>query len=401
MKIEKPFNRFPLMFAMMIIATGQVGVSIYLPALPVISSDFGVRQDQVQSLVTLFLIGFGLSQLFYGPLSDAIGRRPVFLWGQGLYLFGVIVCILFSDNFDMLLAGRLLQGLGAGSASVLGRSILRDSYDGDALTRALSYLAVIASIMPILGPFIGGWITWHMGWQWVFGFVFAYLLTIYFIGWFILPETLPYPVRKFYPQKLLGNYWALLNQSQIISNASYNWLSYLTALVTLLLYPFLMQEQLGLTPADYGKMMIIPSAGLLIGSLSLTQLRKHFPNNELLFFAFALAGVAGLWLILTPLSVVNLITPFTILAISQGIIFPLATAMLLVPHSKQAGSVSALSGAMQMAIAGLFSGLLIEHWVIDNKSLGVFYLVISLVMALVFLYSRRRTTKEPAVSFRL
>ena len=89
MNINKTkFNKIPLALAMMIIATGQVGVSIYLPSLPLISRDLGVSQADVQQLVTLFLLGFGLSQLIYGPLSDAIGRRPVFLLGQGIYLAG-------------------------------------------------------------------------------------------------------------------------------------------------------------------------------------------------------------------------------------------------------------------------------------------------------------------------
>ncbi|WP_146489634.1 MFS transporter, partial [Vibrio cyclitrophicus] len=77
-----------------------------------------VTQVDVQLLVTLFLVGFGLSQLFYGPMSDAVGRRPIFLLGQGVYLIGTVVCVVFSDNMTALEVGRLLQGLGAGSASV-------------------------------------------------------------------------------------------------------------------------------------------------------------------------------------------------------------------------------------------------------------------------------------------
>lgn len=134
-------KKTPILLAMMIIATGQVGVSIYLPSLPMISETLQVNQADVQLLVTLFLVGFGASQLFYGPLSDAIGRRPVFLLGQGIYLIGTVICLLFSHNLWILVLGRLLQGLGAGSASVLGRSVLRDCYDGAELTKALSYVS--------------------------------------------------------------------------------------------------------------------------------------------------------------------------------------------------------------------------------------------------------------------
>ncbi len=129
-------RKTPLLLAMMIIATGQVGVSIYLPSLPLIGHDLNLPQHTIQNLVTLFLVGFGVSQLIYGPLSDAIGRRPVFILGQSVYLVGTIICIAFADHIFALETGRLLQGLGAGSASVLGRSVLRDSYDGAQLTKA-------------------------------------------------------------------------------------------------------------------------------------------------------------------------------------------------------------------------------------------------------------------------
>lgn len=193
MNKKSQMNLIPLMLAMLVIATGQVGVSIYLPSLPLISADLGVSKSDLQSIVTLFLVGFGLSQLFYGPLSDAIGRRPVFLMGQAVYISGTLLCICFTDNLIALESGRLLQGLGAGSASVLGRSILRDSYDGSQLTKALSYLAITASIMPIISPVFGGWIAFHIHWEAVFTFVLIYLLATFAVGWYILPETLPTP----------------------------------------------------------------------------------------------------------------------------------------------------------------------------------------------------------------
>ncbi len=379
-----------MLLAMMIIATGQVGVSIYLPSLPLISESLAVGHADVQMLVTLFLVGFGLSQLFYGPLSDAIGRRPVFILGQGVYLLGTLLCIVFSDHFAVLEFGRLLQGLGAGSASVLGRSVLRDSYDGKQLTKALSYISVTASVMPIIAPVFGGWIAFHLDWEAVFVFVLVYLVAIFTLGWFILPETLPYAPRAFKPKQVMQTYAKLIVNPQVIGSASYNWISYLTAVVSLSLFPFLMQHELGLTAAEYGSIMIIPSAGLMMGSVSLNILNRYFSNSWILFLAIVLSAMAGLWLLMVEMTVFNLLLAFTVLTIAQGLSFPISIALLLEPHKTQAGSVSALSGSIQMVIAGVFGGFLVEYWVTNQVALGRFYVMSALLMAVVLLMSQVR-----------
>ncbi|SBT14055.1 multidrug effflux MFS transporter [Vibrio celticus] len=394
---QSTFKKTPLLLAMMIIATGQVGVSIYLPALPLIASDLSATQVDVQLLVTLFLVGFGLSQLFYGPMSDAVGRRPIFLLGQGVYLIGTVVCVVFSDNMMALEVGRLLQGLGAGSASVLGRSVLRDSYDGSQLTKALSYISITASIMPIIAPVFGGWISFHLGWQAVFLFVLLYLLAIFTLGYFVLHETLPYGKSRFDACQVVKNYGRLLTNRQVLTSASYNWMSYMASLVSLSLFPFLMQEQLGLTAAEYGSLMIVPSAGLLIGSVALNLLNRRFSTPQLMSLAILIILASGTWLLTHELSIFNLVWAFTWLAIAQGISFPLSISMLLEPHKKQAGAVSALSGSIQMCLAGLLGGYLVESWVTTHLQLGVFYLIIGAAMGGVLWSSTKMNKKGDTV----
>ncbi|KAA8681048.1 multidrug effflux MFS transporter [Vibrio gigantis] len=394
---QSTFKKTPLLLAMMIIATGQVGVSIYLPSLPLIASDLSVTQVDVQLLVTLFLVGFGLSQLFYGPMSDAVGRRPIFLLGQGVYLIGTIVCVVFSDNMLALEVGRLLQGLGAGSASVLGRSVLRDSYDGPQLTKALSYISITASIMPIIAPVFGGWISFHLGWQAVFLFVLLYLLAIFTLGYFVLHETLPYGKSRFEVSQVVKNYGRLLTNRQVLTSASYNWMSYMASLVSLSLFPFLMQEQLGLTAAEYGTLMIVPSAGLLVGSVALNLLNRRFSTPQLMSLAIFIILASGTWLLTHELSIFNLVWAFTWLTIAQGISFPLSISMLLEPHKKQAGAVSALSGSIQMCLAGLLGGYLVESWVTTYLQLGVFYLIIGGAMGGVLWSSIKMNKKDDTV----
>ncbi|BBL90914.1 multidrug effflux MFS transporter [Vibrio rotiferianus] len=383
-------RKTPLLLAMMIIATGQVGVSIYLPSLPLIGHDLNLQQHEIQNLVTLFLVGFGVSQLFYGPLSDSIGRRPVFIIGQSVYLVGTVICIAFADHIAALEVGRLLQGLGAGSASVLGRSVLRDSYDGAQLTKALSYISVTASVMPIVAPLFGGWIAYHISWHAVFVFVLLYLAAIFALGFAVLPETLPYPKRRFEPKRVILSYIDLLTNKQVIGSASYNWLSYLSALVTLSLYPFLMQQELGLTAADYGTLMIVPSAGLLMGSLVLNFINARYKEQQILLMSFVIVAFSGAMLLLLPFTVTSLLIAFTCLSFAQGMSFPVSISLLLSPHKKQAGAVSALSGSIQMCLAGLLGGYLVEHWVTSQQQLGFFYMLIALLCCLVLLLSQIR-----------
>jgi len=382
---NESFNKMPLFLAMMVIATGQVGVGIYLPALPLISADLAVLPSQAQYIVTGYLVSLGLSQLCYGPIADSIGRRPVFIFGQGLYLVGTLICVLFGQSLPMLVLGRVLQGFGAGSASVIGASILRDSYNGNNLARALSYMSIIAAIMPMVSPVLGGWLGWNFGWHSVFMFVFVYVGTIYFAGCLILPETLPYKTTTPKLKRVFSSYFSLMKSRQVVTSAAYNWINFLMIMVTLSLMPYLLQQELGMSAEDYGLVMVLPTFGLMFGSVIQNVIRRYFTSYQILALALTMSSLSGVWLVCTEMTTIGLIAAFSLLAIAQGFISPVATRLLLEPHRKQAGTVTAFSGAVQMTLTGVLGGWL-ASWVHSQFTLGLFFIFMTVIMFGLLIY---------------
>lgn len=186
------------------------------------------------------------------------------------------------------------------------------------------------------------------------------------------------------------NYAKLLTNQQVTSSASYNWLSYLASLVTLSILPFCSKT----ARYDRSRLRIDPYYSLfrfITGQRACKHTDFSFSVRQLLGCAISLMVFAGLWLLLTEFSVFNLIWAFTWLSIAQGISFPLATTLLLSPHKSQAGAVSALSGSIQMGIAGLLGGYLVEHWVTSQNAMGVFYILVGITMLSVLIATKKRT----------
>ncbi|BCL73508.1 Bcr/CflA family drug resistance efflux transporter [Vibrio nigripulchritudo] len=385
------FSKLPLMLAMMVIATGQVGVSIYLPGLPEMSRQFSDATLDIQWLVTIYMVGLGAAQLIYGPVADSLGRKPVFIFGQGLYLVGTSICVFLQHDLNWIIFGRLLQGLGAGSTAVIANSILRDSYDGNTLAKALSYVSIMASVMPMVAPVLGGWLTWQFGWESVFVFVFAYVALIYVTGLLILPETLPYPAKAPQLFESFRAYADLIKTPQVIATTTYGWVNFLMIMLSLSVMPYLVQEQLEMSAAHYGLVMILPSFGLMIGSVLQNFLNRRLLPKSILGVGLGIAFLSGVWMLIGAVSVFNLIGALTGIAIAQGLMFPVIGRMLLEPHKERAGTVTALSGSLQMLVTGVFGGL-IASFITTKALLGAFLLVGTL--SLIALYSCQRKGKQ-------
>ncbi|MDF1720836.1 MAG: multidrug effflux MFS transporter [Minwuia sp.] len=186
---------FIIMIALM---TSLMALSIdtMLPALAIMGEDLDVTDPaRTQLAITVLFAGMALGQLFYGPLSDSIGRKRTIYIGISVFLVGCLLS-LFAQDFDSMLAGRLLQGLGAASARIVPMALVRDQFEGREMAKIMSFIMSVFILVPVLAPMVGQGILFVTDWRAIFAFfiVLAAIATL----WFGLrqPETLPVERRR-------------------------------------------------------------------------------------------------------------------------------------------------------------------------------------------------------------
>lgn len=183
------FLEFVLLVAI-VMAVGSMSIDNLLPAFSQIASDYSLaRENDVQLILTVYMVGFAIMQLVYGPISDTVGRRPALMIGLGIYAVGSLIA-LFSPSFEVLLAARFIQGLGAAATRVLSVAIVRDRYHGRDMARVMSITMMVFIIVPVFAPAIGSFFLLFGSWHAIFVSMLALALVI--VLWFgrRMPETL-------------------------------------------------------------------------------------------------------------------------------------------------------------------------------------------------------------------
>lgn len=183
----------PLVLAMLSMV-GPFSIDTPFPAFGYIGDEFGVGTGQLQLIVTAYMGAFAAMSIFHGPLSDSIGRRPVILGSVGVYAVASIACT-FAPTFELLLAGRVLQGLSAGGATIVSRTVIRDLFEGEQAQRLMSRVALIFGVAPAIAPIVGGGLLQIGPWQLVFAFQVFLGVVLVVATLLVLPETHPVSAR--------------------------------------------------------------------------------------------------------------------------------------------------------------------------------------------------------------
>lgn len=375
------------LFIVCFIATLPIfATDVYLPSFLAIESHFQSPATIVKMTLTLYFLSFSTMQLFWGPLSDKLGRKKAILYGLAFSLIGTLLC-LFAENIGMLILGRFLQGAGFAVGATF-RAILRDAYHGDELSQKGSYIAIINSAFMAIAPVFGGYLQEFFGWRGSFFFLTIYTILALTTLLLFLPESNKELKSDVFTRKVfLKSYQVLIKSPIFLSylGCSSLGLAGLTAYLTA--SPFLFQGLMGLSPVEYGWLAIYVAAGLTLGGLSNAFFVKKAGRHKLMQGGAASMLFAGL-LMLVPglfgyINTTVVITPMVFYMIGVGSVFTNAATGALLPFPKSAGFAGALYGCFQMgggAIGSLIMAAIPERSQIPLASFLL--LIAALIFAL-------------------
>lgn len=248
-----------------LLALPILSTDIYLPSLSEIAFFYNSSDFQVQLTLTGYFLVFGLSQLIYGSLSDRFGRRPILLFSLIIYNLASMICAV-SSNIYVLIFGRCLQALGAGSA-ILIFAIVRDLYRGNQVAKMIAYMSAVVALSPIIAPIMGGVIQAYLNWQWNFGILTILGLTLLLLTYLFLPETnRRFRINTFLFQQVFKDYHRLLINWEFMAQA----LAAAFAFGALFAYvsgsSFILINKMGCSPQLFGWIFAIAAIGYVLGA---------------------------------------------------------------------------------------------------------------------------------------
>lgn len=323
-------RELPFFTLLLMISFASVNAVLFTPALPDIAKYFAVSSNKAEQTVVWFLIGYALGQLIYGPIANRYGRKPALYIGISMQIVSSFLCVAAGmiHLFSLLLIGRLILALGSGVGLKMTFTLVNECNEPKKASQKISYLTLAFAITPGLGIALGGFLNEHLGWMSCFyaGGFYGFILLMFVTK---LPETLKEPdLHAFELKHLINNYKIQFNNMRLIAIGLLMGGSTCFVYVFAALAPFIAINIFGMSSTHYGIISLLPSIGLLIGSLSAAHLTKRY-SLELMIRCgiyivsagsiFMLVAVILKWSVLLSLFLPTLIVYF-------GICFILANA---------------------------------------------------------------------------
>ncbi len=245
---------------------GPFSIDTMFPAFDLIAGDFSVDALAMQQVTSVYLLSFALMSLWHGPLSDALGRRPVIVGGLAVYTAASVLCAL-APSLPVLLVGRALQGLAAGGAQIISRTVIRDVASGPAAQRMMSQVNMIFGVAPAVAPIVGGLILGVGTWHWTFWFLVGSGGLLLVLTLVTLPETLPPAARHpLSAGDVVGSLRTVLADRTFLLLAATSTFAFATQFLYIVAAPIIMLTLLGKGEQDFWMLFVPVVGGLVLGA---------------------------------------------------------------------------------------------------------------------------------------
>ena len=332
-------------------------IDMYLPGMPAMAEDLHAGAGLVQLTVTVFVVGLAVGQVMVGPLSDAWGRRPLLIGGLVGYVIGSLACLV-APTVGWLIAARVVQSLGAAAATVLSRAIVRDHFDGGAMTRFLSTLMLVNGAATVVAPVLGGQLLGVTSWRAVFAVLAVVGIALLIVVVLGLPESLPEDRRQ--PAELGVS---LRTFAQLCRDGSYVRYVLAAALMFASMFAyisgssFVLQDVHGLSAQQYSALFAVNAVGIaLLGQVNAMLVGRVADEHALLGASLGVGALAGLGVLvctLLDLPLAALLVCLFLVVSMLGPVLANATSLALTPHASTAGAAASLQGVLQFLVGGL------------------------------------------------
>jgi DHA1 family bicyclomycin/chloramphenicol resistance-like MFS transporter len=376
-----------------------LSIDMYLPALPVIASEFGVPAGSAQMTLSTYILGFAIGQLFYGPMADSIGRKPVVLGGTLVFAAAAIACAL-SQTIDHLIFMRFLHGLSAAAASVVINALMRDIYPKEEFSRMMSFVMLITTIAPLVAPMVGGavlvWFSWHA----IFWILAIAALLASAMIFFLIHETLPAEHRqKFHLRTTIGNFATLFRHKRVLSYMLASGFSFAGMFSFLSAGPFVYIELNHVAPQHFGYYFAINIVFLFVMTMINSRFVRRVGALAMfrtgLYVQFAMA----IWLVISTqfdFGFWALVLGVAAFVGCVSMVSSNAMAVILDEFPHMAGTASSLAGTFRFGI-GAFTGALLSVATFSTAWPMIWSIAVCATCSILFyLYASRPRNKTSA-----
>lgn len=361
--IKKPsLTRSLFILILLFTSLAQITTDVYTPSMPALTRAFSTTDTVIQFTMSLYMLGFSASHLYYGPLSDRIGRRSPILFGIALCVLGSLVCAI-APSVELVLVGRFIQGCGVGACSAVGRPIMRDLLSGNHLARLGSHLGMINVFMIAAAPMAGGYIQHWAGWRMNFTVIFLYSSLIWILLYKLLPETnqdLQANATEW--SVVLKNYQTVIKNKIFLGYTLCSSFAYAGIISYVTISPFLLQNVIGLTPVQFGWLALLSAASFFISTFLNSRYVIAKGISTMVILGNTMMSIGGASMLALSLcgflNTVVVVLPISLFCMGAGFTFSNSFAGAFHPFPKMSGSAGALYGCIQILGGALISGVI-------------------------------------------